>query len=90
MESCIFEKHLLNFHMWTLYSFSKSLKIVNLNSAHFKLTTKFYFKNEHKIPNFDTRHTHASGYVVAKLRERLAVRKQGAQKFEGERFNLGS
>jgi len=26
--------------------------------------------------------------VVAKLRERLAVRKQGAQKFVGERFNL--
>ena len=26
--------------------------------------------------------------VVAKLRERLAVRKQAAQKFEGERFNL--
>ena len=27
--------------------------------------------------------------VVAKLRERLAARKQAAQKFEGERFNLG-
>jgi len=27
--------------------------------------------------------------VVVKLRERLAVRKQAAQKFEGERFNLG-
>ena len=27
--------------------------------------------------------------VVAKLRERLAVRKQAAQKFQGERFNLG-
>jgi len=27
--------------------------------------------------------------VVAKLRERLAVRKQAAQKFGGERFNLG-
>ena len=27
--------------------------------------------------------------VVAKLRERSAVRKQAAQKFEGERFNLG-
>ena len=26
--------------------------------------------------------------VVAKLRERLAVRKQAPQKFEGERFNL--
>jgi len=26
--------------------------------------------------------------VVAKLRERLAVRKQAAQKFEWERFNL--
>ena len=26
--------------------------------------------------------------VVAKLRERLAVRKQAAHKFEGERFNL--
>ena len=26
--------------------------------------------------------------VVAKLRERLAVRNQAAQKFEGERFNL--
>ena len=26
--------------------------------------------------------------VVAKLRERLAVRKQAAQKFNGERFNL--
>ena len=26
--------------------------------------------------------------VVAKLRERLAVRKQAARKFEGERFNL--
>ena len=26
--------------------------------------------------------------VVAKLREKLAVRKQAAQKFEGERFNL--
>ena len=26
--------------------------------------------------------------VVAKLRERLAVHKQAAQKFEGERFNL--
>jgi len=26
--------------------------------------------------------------LVAKLRERLAVRKQAAQKFEGERFNL--
>ena len=26
--------------------------------------------------------------VVAKLRERLAVCKQAAQKFEGERFNL--
>jgi len=26
--------------------------------------------------------------VVAKLRESLAVRKQAAQKFEGERFNL--
>ena len=26
--------------------------------------------------------------MVAKLRERLAVRKQAAQKFEGERFNL--
>jgi len=27
--------------------------------------------------------------VVAKFRERLAVRKQAAQKIEGERFNLG-
>ena len=27
--------------------------------------------------------------MVAKLRDRLAVRKQVAQKFEGERFNLG-
>jgi hypothetical protein len=27
--------------------------------------------------------------VVAKLREKLAVRKQAAQKFEGESFNLG-
>jgi len=27
-------------------------------------------------------------WVVAKLRERLTVRKQPAQKFEGERFNL--
>ena len=27
--------------------------------------------------------------VVAKLKESLAVRKQAAQKFEGERFNLG-
>jgi len=27
--------------------------------------------------------------VVAKIRERLAVRKQAAQKFEGEKFNLG-
>jgi len=26
--------------------------------------------------------------VVAKLRERLAVNKKAAQKFEGERFNL--
>ena len=26
--------------------------------------------------------------VVAKLRERLAVSKQAAQKFDGERFNL--
>jgi hypothetical protein len=26
--------------------------------------------------------------VVAKIRERLAVNKQGAQKFDGERFNL--
>jgi len=26
--------------------------------------------------------------VVAKLRERLAVRKQAAQKFDGKRFNL--
>jgi len=26
--------------------------------------------------------------LFAKLRERLAVRKQAAQKFEGERFNL--
>jgi len=26
--------------------------------------------------------------VVAKLRERLAVRKQAAQKIDGERFNL--
>jgi hypothetical protein len=26
--------------------------------------------------------------VVAKVRERLAVRKQAARKFEGERFNL--
>jgi len=26
--------------------------------------------------------------VVAKLRERLAVRKQAAQKFDGERFNM--
>jgi hypothetical protein len=26
--------------------------------------------------------------VVAKVRERLAVRKQDAQKFDGERFNL--
>jgi len=26
--------------------------------------------------------------VVAKLRERLAVHKQAAHKFEGERFNL--
>jgi len=26
--------------------------------------------------------------VVAKLRERLAVRKQAAQNFDGERFNL--
>ena len=26
--------------------------------------------------------------VVEKLRERLAIRKQAAQKFEGERFNL--
>ena len=26
--------------------------------------------------------------VVAKLRERLAVRKQAAQKFEGKKFNL--
>ena len=26
--------------------------------------------------------------MVAKLRERLAVRKQAAQKFDGERFNL--
>jgi hypothetical protein len=25
--------------------------------------------------------------VVAKVRERLAVRKQAAQRFEGERFN---
>jgi len=30
----------------------------------------------------------AGGKVVAKLRERLAVRKQAAQKFDGERFNL--
>ena len=27
--------------------------------------------------------------MVAKLRERLAVHKQAAQKFEGERFNMG-
>ena len=27
--------------------------------------------------------------MVAKLRERFAVRKQVAQRFEGERFNLG-
>ena len=27
--------------------------------------------------------------VVAKVRERLAVSKQAAQKFDGERFNLG-
>ena len=27
--------------------------------------------------------------MVAKLRERLAVRKQAAQKFEGEKFNPG-
>ena len=27
--------------------------------------------------------------MVAKLRERLAVRKQAAQKFEGKKFNLG-
>jgi hypothetical protein len=26
--------------------------------------------------------------VVARVRERLAVRKQAAQKFDGERFNL--
>jgi hypothetical protein len=26
--------------------------------------------------------------VVAKVRERLALRKQAAQKFDGERFNL--
>jgi hypothetical protein len=26
--------------------------------------------------------------VVAKVRERLAVSKQGAQKFDGERYNL--
>jgi len=26
--------------------------------------------------------------VIAKLRERLAVRKQATQKFDGERFNL--
>ena len=26
--------------------------------------------------------------MVAKLRERLAVRKQAAQKFEGQKFNL--
>ena len=28
--------------------------------------------------------------VVAKVRERLAVSKQAAQKFDGERFNLGT
>ena len=27
--------------------------------------------------------------VVAKVREKLAVSKQAAQKFDGERFNLG-
>ena len=27
--------------------------------------------------------------MVAKVRERLAVRKQAAQRFDGERFNLG-
>jgi hypothetical protein len=27
--------------------------------------------------------------VIAKLRERLAVSKQAAQKFDGEKFNLG-
>ena len=35
--------------------------------------------------NCDTDHC----LMVAKLRERLAVRKQAARKFEGERFNLG-
>ena len=34
--------------------------------------------------NYDTDHY----LVVAKLRERLAVRKQAAQKFDGERFNM--
>jgi len=28
--------------------------------------------------------------VVAKVREKLAVSKQGAQKLDGERFNLGN
>ena len=34
--------------------------------------------------NFDTHHY----LLVAKLRERLAVNKKAAQKFDGERFNL--
>jgi hypothetical protein len=37
-------------------------------------------------PDCDTDHY----LVVAKVRERLAVSKQGGQEFDGERFNLGS
>jgi hypothetical protein len=37
------------------------------------------------MPDCDTDHYLL---VVAKVRERLAVRKQAAQKFDGEKFNL--
>jgi len=41
------------------------------------------------VPSFSGADCDTDHYlVVAKLRERLAVCKQAAQKFEGERFNL--
>ena len=62
------KKYLLNFHMWTLYSFSKSLKKVKLNSSHFKLITKFYLKMNTKYqiwtPGTPHNHIYGSGQTV--------------------------